>query len=412
MGKIALHWQILIGLVLGILFGFFFSEYAHYVSWLGDLFIHALKMIIVPLVLTSIVSGVANLGGKLGRLGGKTLLYYISTSLFAILTGLLLSNLFMPSCGKVNIEVASADAAKMAKISAGNENFSILQMIIDIIPTNVFNALATGNMLQIIFFSILLGIFLPRLSEKYRNGALKFFNGGFELMMKITLFIVTLAPIGVFGLMAKVIGQQAGDTDKFLSTLGALGCFMLIVLAGLFIHAMITLPALLKFIGGVNPIKHFQAMRTPLLTAFSTSSSSATLPLTLTALEQEAGVSKETTSFVVPLGATVNMDGTALYELVGVMFIAQAYGLEMGLTQQLVVVFTALMASIGAAAIPMAGLVMMTVILTAIGLPLEGVGLILAVDRILDMFRTAVNVWSDSCGTALIASTEGEELNY
>jgi len=233
-----------------------------------------------------------------------------------------------------------------------------------------------------------------------------FFNSLFDIMMKITMWIIRFTPIGVFGIVAKVIADQ----DDLLGLAARMGLYMLTVMLGLSFHAFITLPLLTRFLGKVNPIKHFKAVTTPLLTAFSTSSSGATLPLTMTAVEQNDGVSNKVSSFTLPLGATVNMDGTALYELVVAVFIAQAYGIDLSFGEQMIMVWTALLASIGAAAIPMAGMVMITVVLTVAGLPLEGIGLVLAVDRILDMFRTSVNVWSDTCGAVIIAKSEGEKL--
>jgi proton glutamate symport protein len=405
MFKIKLHWQILIALVLAILFGFFFPQDVQYVKWMGDMFLRGLKMIIVPLILTSIVTGVANIGDAqdLGKLGLKTIVYYITTSLFAILTGLLLVNFIQPGVGADLGFSKSIEGIDVSSQGLGN-------VLMKMVPTNIFQALASADMLAIIFFSILVGFFLMKIAKEYKDPLLNLFNGGFELMMKITSFVIKFTPVGIFGIVAAVVAEQAGDRQALLDITQRLGMYMAAVLGGLFFHAFITLPVLLRLIGKVNPYKHFQAMTTPLLTAFSTSSSSATLPLTMDAVENNVGVSNKITSFVLPLGATVNMDGTALYECVAAMFIAQAYGIHLSFLSQIVVVFTALLASIGAAGIPMAGLVMITVILSAVGLPLEGVGLILAVDRILDMCRTTVNVWSDSCGSAIIAKTEGEEL--
>ncbi len=403
--KIKLHWQILIALALAILYGFFFPQHVGYVKWMGDLFLRGLKMIIVPLVLTSIVTGVANIGDaqNLGKLGIKTILYYVITSLFAIVTGLILVNLIQPGVG------ASLGFTKTPE-GFGATSRSFGEVLMRMVPENVFQALVSADMLAIIFFSILVGFFLMKIAKEYKDPILNLFNGGFELMMKITSFVIQFTPLGIFGIVAAVVAEQAGDRQALLDITQRLGMYMAAVFGGLFFHAFITLPLLLRSIGKVNPYKHFQAMTIPLLTAFSTSSSSATLPLTLDAVENRVGVSNKITSFVLPLGATVNMDGTALYECVAAMFIAQAYGIHLSFLSQIVVVFTALLASIGAAGIPMAGLVMISVILSAVGLPLEGVGLILAVDRILDMCRTTVNVWSDSCGSAIIAKTEGEEL--
>jgi len=261
-------------------------------------------------------------------------------------------------------------------------------------------------MLSIIFFAVLFGFFITKISTKPRLILSDFFNALFDVMMKITMFVIKFTPFGIFGIVATVVADQ----DDLIGLGSRMGLYMGTVVAALAIHFFITLPLIVKFIGKVKPFKHLKNMSTPLLTAFSTSSSGATLPLTINAVEKNSGVSNKISSFTLPLGATINMDGTALYECVAAMFIAQAYGVELTLVQQVIVIITALLASIGAAAIPMAGLVMITVILTAVGLPLEGVGLILAVDRILDMFRTATNVWSDSCGAVVIAKSEGERL--
>ena len=230
-------------------------------------------------------------------------------------------------------------------------------------------------------------------------------------MMKITMFIIIFTPLGVFGLVADTVAEQAGNPKALAAMAGSLSWYMGTVIVSLAVHFFISLPLLVYLVARVNPFNHLRNMTNPLLTAFSTSSSSATLPLTMETVEHKSGVSNKVTSFTLPLGATINMDGTALYECVAAMFIAQAYGIELGIGEQIIVVLTALLASIGAAGIPMAGLVMISVILTAVGLPLEGIGMILAVDRVLDMMRTATNVWSDSCGAVVVAASEGEELN-
>jgi proton glutamate symport protein len=405
MFKIKLHWQILIAFILAVILGIFVPEHSGYVRWLGDLFLRALKMIIVPLVFSSIVSGVANLGStsSLGRLGLKTIVYYISTSVMAILTGLLLVDFIKPGVG--------ADLGfRMDVPELNSSSGSIGEIILKMIPTNIFDALASADMLAIILFAILIGFFIPKVQTVYSTFMINLFNAIFEVMMKLTSFIIKFAPLGILGIVTGVVADQAADKAKLLSMMQHLGIYMITVLTGLAIHLFITLPLILKFIGKADPFLHFKAMSLPLITAFSTSSSSATLPLTIEAVENNSGVSNKISSFVLPLGATVNMDGTALYECVAAMFIAQAYGIELGFVQQIIVVVTALLASIGAAGIPMAGLVMMSVILTAVGLPLEGVGLILAVDRILDMSRTVVNVFSDTCGAVTIAKSEGEIL--
>ena len=402
MKKIKLHWQILIALVIAVIYGMLFPQYVDYVKWMGDLFIRGLKMVIVPLILTSIISGVTNIGsgGNLGRLGIKTMLYYLSTSILAIVVGLFFVNVLQPGVG--------ADLGFVKEVeglSAARESFG--DTLLNIVPSNIFTAFTEGNMLSIIFFAIIFGYFITRVNEKPRENLTDFFNSAFDVMMKITMFVIKFTPLGVLGIVAKTVAEQSDIVD----VAQRLSIYMLAVLLGLAFHSFITLPFILKFVGRVNPKKHFEAMTTPLMTAFSTSSSNATLPLTMDAVENNCGVSNKITSFTLPLGATINMDGTALYECVAAMFIAQAYGIELGFLQQVLVVMTALLASIGAAGIPMAGLVMISIILTTVGLPLEGLGLILAVDRILDMCRTTVNVWSDSCGAAVIAKSENEQLN-
>ncbi len=400
MKRFKLHWQILVALVLAIIYGSFFKESINYVSWLGDLFIRALKMIVIPLIITSLITGVTNVGsGKsLGRLSVKTLVYYISTSILAIVTGLILVNIIKPGAGS-EISVAG-DISKYSITKPFKDT------LINIVPDNIFKAFTSENMLSIIFFSILFGFFILQIQKKHRDLLTDVFAASFKVMMKITLFIIKFAPLGIFGIVAKVIAEQENLLDLFKS----IGLFMTVVIAGLIFHAVVTLPSILKLIGRTSPLRFLNSVLTPLLTAFSTQSSNATLPLTIEAVEDNAGVSNKISSFTLPLGATINMDGTALYELVVAGFIAQIYGIDLSISQQVIMVLTALLASIGTAAIPMASLVTMTIIFTAVGLPLEGIAIIMPVERILDMCRTTVNVWSDCCGAASIAVSEGEKL--
>ncbi|MFO7872964.1 MAG: dicarboxylate/amino acid:cation symporter [Bacteroidales bacterium] len=402
MKKIQLHWQILIALVLSVLFGYFFTDQVRYVEWMGDLFLRALQMIIAPLIFASIVTGVLGLGSaeNLGRMSAKTFGYYVATSLIAAVIGLFVVNVFKPGVGA---DLGLTEEGEI--LDAGASTFA--DTLMEIIPTNIFQALAETDMLSIIFFAILFGFFATRVGPKYKEPIEKGFNAIFEVMMRITMFIIRFAPLGVFGIVSGIVAEQAHDLIGIFSRMGV---YVLSVALALAIHSAIVLPLIMKYIGKVNPLKHFRAMSVPLLTAFTTSSSSATLPLAMDAVENKSGVSKKVTGFVLPLGATVNMNGTALYDCVSVLFIAQAYGIELTLIQQTIVVLTALLASVGAAGIPMAGLVVITIILSVLGMPLEGVGLILAVERILDMFRTSVNVWSDTCGAAIIAKSEGEML--
>ena len=416
MSKIKLHWQILIAIFLAILAGMFTNPGTTFLGlsvpgvydFMGAMFLNALQMLIVPLIMSSIISGVAGLGSgsDLGRLGLKTASYYIASSLLAISLGLVVVNLVSPGiingqpAGEIlGIEENTADIlAQVEGRGAGD----LAELFLRMIPINIVGAAANGEMLGLIFFSILFGYFLNFIPADLSETMQRFAKGVFETMMRITMWVMMFTPIGVFGLVAEEVTRTG--FSAFLPLLA----FFFTALFSLLGHALVTLPLLLWFIAGVNPWRHYRAMSSAMLTAFSTASSSATLPLTMECVEQNAGVSNRTSSFVLPLGATINMDGTALYECVAAMFLAQAYGLQLGFVEQFTVVFVALITSIGVAGIPAASLVAITIILTAIGLPVEAVGLILVTDRILDMIRTSINVFSDSCGAVIIARTEGE----
>jgi len=398
--KLSLTTLIFIGLGLGIFSGLIFGQAIVPVARpLSNIFLRLLRMAIMPLVVTSILSGVVSIGsGKgLGRLGLKTFLYYTTTTVLAILTGQILVNIFKPGVG------ANVGLDKDVEAIAASEQ-SITELLSRIIPTNPFAALAEGEVLPVIFFSIFFGFFVTQLREPLKEKISSVIEAAFEAMMKMTQFIVWFAPLGVFGVNAEIVATSGLEAFK------SLGFYFLIVVIALFWHVLVNLPLLVKLVGGVSAYKHYRGMSTAMVTAFSTSSSMVTLPLTIDCVTKRSRVSQKIANFTLPIGATVNMDGTALYECVATIFIAQAYGIDLSFSQQILVVITAVLASIGAAAVPMAGLVMVSIILQAVGLPLEGVGIILAVDRFLDMFRTTANITSDSCGAVVIARTEGEEL--
>ena len=398
-----LHWQVLIAMGLGACAGFVFGETgAELVGWIGDLFMKLLRMIIVPLVLTSIISGVASVGGgrALGRLFGKTLGYYMLSSFLAAMVGLFLVNLISPGVG-ANITEATA-----AELPALDTPTSPVALLLDIVPENVIEAAATADMLALIFFCIVFGAAITTLPERSQRVVVDLFDALFHTMMKLTSGIIKFLPIGVFALIARMVGTTGFDAFRSL----ALYAFTLS--SALTIHMFITLPVLLIILGRISPRIHFANMREALLIAFSTSSSGATLPVTINSVEKNVGVSNKVASFVLPMGATVNMDGTAVFECLGALFIAQVLGFDLTIMQQAIVVLTALLASIGAAAVPSAGLVVIFIVLEAIGLTGPDVNVIvgsmLAIDRPLDMYRTAVNIFSDSCGAAVIARSEGE----
>ena len=418
MGKLKLHWQMLIAIVAAVLVGLWSGvdsavwgvRLYDAFDFIGTLFLNALKMIIVPLVMSSIIVGVAGLGNSdnLGRLSVKTLFFYMLTSVLSITAGLILVNLLMPGIvdgeaagNRLNLSSPDAVSEQLERVE-GRGAGDITAVFLRMVPPNIIKAASDGQMLGLIFFSLLFGVFMTRITREFSQTMLNFWQGVYETMMAITLFIMKFAPIGVFGLVAKTVAATGFEAFQPLLV------FFLTVVSALAVHVFVSLSALL-WAAGVNPIKHYRAMLPALLTAFSTASSSGTLPVTIECVEKNARVSNRTSSFVLPLGATINMDGTALYVCVAAMFIAQAYGLQLDLATQFIIVFVALLTSIGVAGIPAASLVAITVILGVIGLPLEAIGMLLVTDRILDMLRTSVNVFSDSCGAVIIARTEGEK---
>jgi proton glutamate symport protein len=369
---------------------------------LGNLFLRMLKMVAVPLVVASLASGIMGLGGaaNLGRMFSRTLGFYLVTSILAILTGLLAVNVFRPGLGGAPRQVAAAD-----EIAPGSGLADVLfQQIENLIPENPFAAIVEPNFLSIIAFTLAFAIFALRVGGEVAARVHRAADAGFAVMMAMTHAIIRLAPVGVFFLVAATTATQGAAVFVSLSA------YMVTVAVALAVHAAVTLPLILRFVARRSPWQFARAMSPALLTAFSSASSNGTLPLTLDCVESRGGVRNRVGSFVLPLGATINMDGTALYEAVAVLFIAQLhFGHDLPLAQQIVVCVTALLASVGAAGIPHAGLVMMAIILQAVGLPAESQGIILAVDRVLDMGRTAVNVWSDSCGAAVIDALEGPD---
>jgi proton glutamate symport protein len=411
MPKIAFHWQIALALVLAVIAGFASGPQGAAVplfDFLGTLFLNALKMLVVPLIAGAIINGLAGTRGTaLGRMGMLTLGYYAATGLIAIVIALVLTNVLAPGIvdGQPARELMGLDAsasevqAQMEGRGAGD----FAQVILLLFPPNIFAAAAQGQMLGLICFSLLFGYAVSRLPESTGATQRQFWAGFYEVMLRLTHIIMRFAPAGVFGLVAEVVAQTGWSAVR------PLAAFFATVLLALLVHALITLPLVLRFVARVSPVAHYRAMAPALTTAFSTSSSAATLPVTLECMEERAKVPRRVTGFVLPIGANVNTDGSALYECVVVMFIAQAYGVELSLAQQFVVVLGALLTGIGIAGIPSASLVGIAVILGAVGLPLEGIGLVLAVDRILDMCRTTVNVFGDSCASVVVGRLSGDD---
>lgn len=392
-GHNTLLWAILVGALAGIFCGWHFGHAMESVAWIGKLFLDLLMLTIIPLIVAAVITGITGLGDvrKLGRLGGFTVLYYLSTTAIAVLVGLVIVNIMQPGIGISELNEAIPDKV------AAKEAVGIAEMIGSLIKPNLVAAAAETQLLPIILFCLFFGAALTTIGEKGKV-VINFFDGLNDVMMKLVIWIMYLSPIGIFALVASKLGATGGG-EEFLVEISSVGKYIATVIIGLTIHAVILFTILITF--SKRGRDYLFDMLKALITAFGTASSAATLPLTMECAV-EAGVDKRAVKFVLPLGATVNMDGTALYEAVAVMFIAQAYGIHMGVEEQIIIFITATLAAIGAAAIPSAGLITMLIVLTAVDLPKEGIGLLLAIDWFLDRIRTTVNVWGDSVGAAVL----------
>lgn len=416
-----LYTRILIGLVAGVAAGLtanllgvtWLQDVFRWIEPIGTVFIRLIMMIVIPLIVASLILGTASLGDirKLGRLGGKTVAFYLFTTAAAVAMGLLVSNIVRPGARidpQTRDEIASAfegDAAR--RVALAEQRPTVAETLLNMVPSNPFRAAADGDMLPLIIFSIIFGAALSLVARERREVVLLFFNGVNDAVMVIIDWVMRLAPLAVFALVGSVVSRFG------LDLLQSLLIYTLVVAAGLVLHLVITYMTILRFLGRVNPLEFMRRIMEAPLVAFSTSSSSATLPVTMEVAQEKLGISRETSSFVLPLGATINMDGTALYQAVAVMFIAQIYGIPLGVQEQLMIVMTATLASIGAAGVPGAGIVMLIMVLNSVGLGAHtqaGIALILGVDRILDMLRTAVNVTGDLTAAVVIARSEREVL--
>ncbi|MBP6051372.1 MAG: dicarboxylate/amino acid:cation symporter [Pseudomonadales bacterium] len=413
--KLALHWQICIAILLAGVAGYFggpdwrllgVPAYGVY-EFLGTLFMNGLRMIIVPLVVSTIITGIAGIGNEAGfaRLGIKTILYYLATSLAAVLIGLVLVNWLQPGlAGGGELAALQNHAGLEGALGTieGRGAGDLVDVFLRMVPANVFQAAANDQMLGLIFFSLMFGYFMMRIGDGNAELMRGFWQGVSDTMMSLTMWIMKFAPLGVFGLVAKTVA------DTGFAAFEPLLLFVVTVLLGFAFHVCVTIALLVKVLGKTDPVAFYRAIAPAMLTAFSTASSSATVPVSLECIEKNVGVSNRIGSFVIPLGATVNMNGTALYECVAAIFIAQAYGIHLDFTTQFTVVVLALMTSIGVAGIPAASLVAISIILNAVGLPLEGIGMLLVTDRVLDMLRTSINVLGDCSGAVVVSTLEGE----
>lgn len=418
MRNLALHWKIIIGMVLGVVYGLIASSMAwvdfttYWIKPWGVIFVNLLKLIAVPLVFASLVKGVTSLSdiSKLSRIGGKTIAFYLVSTVISVTIGLLLVNTVNPGADFDKDTIALTQdnqegAIKKIDAAEGVKEEGPLQFVVDIIPTNIFESASNnGNMLQVIFFAILFGIAIVMLSKEKTVYVRGFFDGVNDIILQIVDMIMLVAPYGVFALLAGLVVDFGASASLFI----ALGKYSLTVIIGLLLMVFCIYPLVVRLFTKLKYLDFFKGISPAQMLAFSTSSSAATLPVTMERCEDHLGVSEDISSFVLPLGATINMDGTSLYQAVAAVFIAQAFGIDLDISQQLTIVLTATLASIGAAAVPGAGMVMLVIVLGAINVPAEGLALIFGVDRILDMLRTVVNVTGDATVATVVASTEGK----
>lgn len=403
--RVQIYNKIFIGLILGILAGIFFKAPIAEIQPVGSAFIRLIRMVIIPLVFASLLIGTASMDPKkMGRIGAKTLAYYLIYTAFAIFIGLVLANVLKPGAGlpdQVKEQLLENYSEQGAEVSGLAEQANPIDTLLNIIPTNLFEGLSQGELLQIIFFAIFTGVALTLIPKGKSGPILNFFNGINDAMIQIVHIAIKIAPYGVFALIAAVVGDFG--TDVLLTLLK----YTLVTIGGMVILNF-TYPPVVHLFSGMNPLTFMKGIRSPQLIAFSTSSSSATLPVTIEVCEEKLGVPPDIASFVLPLGATVNMNGTALYHGVSAVFIAQVFGIPLGIGDQLMIVLTATLAAIGAAGAPMAGILMLVIVLEQVGIPTEGIALIFGVERILDMFRTSINITGDASAAVVIAATEGE----
>jgi Na+/H+-dicarboxylate symporter len=380
---------------------------ATHIKPIGTIFINLLNMIAIPLVLASLIVGVASLGNvkKLARIGGKTIAIYILTTIIAISIGLILGNLIQP--GKrlnpqTREELVSAYQTEVEQKVQTKIEFNLIDQVVNLVPRNIFKAMADAQMLQIVFFALMVGLALTLLSQSKSEPVIKFFDGFSDAMIKLVDLIMLIAPYGVFALISATVAEFGFEI------LGTLFWYIFTVLAGLLIHTIFVYSGLVKFFGKLSPKIFFKGMRRAQIVAFTTSSSAATLPVNMECCEENLGISKSITSFTLPLGATINMDGTALYQGVAAIFISQVFGMDLSIGDQLVIIFTAVLASIGTAPVPGVGIIMLLIILKAVHIPEIGIALILGVDRILDMCRTVTNITGDAAVSVVVARSENQ----
>ena len=411
--KLALHWQMFIALLVGVLGGWalgaYFNVWGNFIRGIGNLFLHAINMIVIPLVFLSTLLGISTMSNSktMGRIAVKTFLYFFVTAVAAAFIGVLITDAFRPG---YNTHEAYIEAEQIIAKAEKAGSATLMDRLVDIIPNNIFEAFASGNILPIIFFSLLLGIFITKVQTERKNTLNGFFESFHDVIMRITTFIIRFAPVGVFAIVMTLVGGLAKDVEVLKNNVVSFAFFILVVWISLIVMGGMILPIMVGLMAHVSPIKHLKQIYTALMVAFSTSSSYSALPLIISDARDKFGVSNNIASFTVPLGITFNKVGTIIYECVAVIFVAQAFDMELSATQQISLIGASIVTVLGAPAVPMAGVVVLAILLKAMNLPDTYIGMFMAVDILCDMPKTLLNAYSVCCSTIIVAKSEGEEL--
>ena len=411
--KLALHWQMGIALILGATLGFIFCDsysiWGNVINGIGDIFLHAINMIVIPLVFLSTVLGISTMtdSKSMGRIAVKTFLYFIVTAVLAAVVGVIVTDVLRPGYGTHKAEV---DAGKILKTAQATESSTLMDKIVDIVPSNIFEAFSSGNILPIIFFSLLLGYFITKIHANRQTTINNVFESFNDAIMALTKFIIRFAPLGIFAIVMVLVGKQASDIGALKECFRNFAFFVIVVWISLIVMGGIVLPIMVGLMAKVSPIKHLKQIYSALMVAFSTSSSYSALPLIISDTKEKMGVSNNIASFTVPLGITFNKIGTIVYECVAVIFVAQAVGMDLTAAQQVSLIGASIVTVLGAPSVPMAGVITLAVLLAAMGLPTDYIGMFMAIDILCDMPKTLLNAYSVSCSAIIVARSEGEML--
>ena len=411
--KLALHWQMGIALILGASLGFIFCDsyciWGNVINGVGNIFLHAINMIVIPLVFLSTVLGISTMTDtkSMGRIAVKTFLYFIVTAVLAAVVGVIVTDVLRPGYGTHKTEV---DAGEIMKKVESAESSTLMDKIVDIVPSNIFEAFSSGNILPIIFFSLLLGYFITKIHTNRQATINNIFESFSDAIMALTNFIIRLAPLGIFAIVMVLVGKQASDLGALKECFRNFAFFVIVVWISLIVMGGIVLPIMVGLMAKVSPIKHLKQIYSALMVAFSTSSSYSALPLIISDAKEKMGVSNNIASFTVPLGITFNKIGTIVYECVAVIFVAQAVGMDLTAAQQVSLIGASIVTVLGAPSVPMAGVITLAVLLAAMGLPTDYIGMFMAIDILCDMPKTLLNAYSVSCSAIIVARSEGEML--